>query len=112
MRKYKFRIHEYLIETRGIPDAEDLAYRRLMDLCYLSEAPIPGSIGHIAAVVNLDYDCVEPVLKRFFKQTPQGWITSVIEEDLAAHAKRVEHSRKIGKIGGTNKGLRNGKKES
>lgn len=105
MRKYKFRIHEYLIETRGIADAEDLAYRRLMDLCYLSEKPIPGSIAHIAGVVNLDYDCVEPVLKKFFKQTPDGWITDVIEEDLEAHKKRVEHSKRIGSIGGTNKRL-------
>ena len=112
MRKYKFRIHEYLIETRGLPDAEDLAYRRLMDLCYLSERPIPGTIGSIAGAVGLDYDCVEPVLKRFFKQTPEGWITDVIAEDLAAQRKRVEHSKRIGAIGGTNKKLRQSKEES
>ena len=111
MRKYKFLVHDYLIETRGLPDAEDLAYRRLIDLCYLSERPIPGSIGHIAGVVGLDFDCVEPVLKRFFKETPQGWITDVIAEDLAAHRKRVEHSKRIGSIGGTNKKLRQAKKE-
>lgn len=103
MKKYKFRVQEYITQTRGLPDAEDLAYRRLIDLCYLGERPIPGGIGSIAGVVGLDYDCVEPVLKRFFKQTPAGWITDDIEADLEAHRKRVEHSKRIGAIGGTNK---------
>ena len=38
---YKFHLGDYITHTLHLSDAEDLAYRRLLDLYYMSEAPIP-----------------------------------------------------------------------
>ena len=38
---YKFYLGDYITHTNHLSDAEDLAYRRLLDLYYMSEAPIP-----------------------------------------------------------------------
>lgn len=38
---YKFHIGDYLTHTVHLSDAEDLAYRRLLDLYYMSEKMIP-----------------------------------------------------------------------
>ena len=38
---YKFYLGDYITHTNHLSDAEDLAYRRLLDLYYISEKPIP-----------------------------------------------------------------------
>ena len=67
MKWYKFPVaeyHEYI--SPKLADAEDLAYRRLMDLYYVSEGSLPGDARALAVAIRLDLDCVEPVLFKFF----------------------------------------------
>ena len=67
MKWYKFPVaeyHEYI--SPKLADAEDLAYRRLMDLYYLGEGSLPGDAWALAEAIRLDLDCVEPVLSKFF----------------------------------------------
>lgn len=66
MNWYKFQVRDYLVSTVHLADAEDLAYRRLLDLYYLTERSIPGPVSAIAAKIKLDVDCVQPVLDEFF----------------------------------------------
>jgi len=97
---YKFHIGEYLKETARLADAEDLAYRRLLDLCYMSEKPLPLDVGRLAQRIGLDEDVVAPVLEEFFKKTDKGYINIRAHKDIASRTARVEINRSAGKLGG------------
>ncbi len=53
---YKFNHEEYRHEIRGLADAEDLAYRRLIDLYYSNEGPLPADKAVLERIVALEYD--------------------------------------------------------
>lgn len=97
---YKFHIGEYLAETARLADAEDLAYRRLLDLCYMTEKPLPLDVGRLAQRIGLDEDVVAPVLKEFFKKTDKGYINARAHKDIASRTARGEVNRIAGKLGG------------
>jgi len=97
---YKFHIGAYLEETARLADAEDLAYRRLLDLCYMTEKPLPLDAGRLAQRIGLDEDVVAPVLREFFKQTDKGYINARAHKDIASRTARGEVNRIAGKLGG------------
>ena len=97
---YKFHIGEYLKETARLADAEDLAYRRLLDLCYISEMPVPLDVARVAQRIGLDEDVVAPVLKEFFKRTVKGYIHARAHEEIANRTARSAVNRIAGKLGG------------
>lgn len=101
MNWYKFQVRDYLISTSHLADAEDLAYRRLLDLYYLSEKSIPGPVSAIAQRIKLDIDCVQPVLDEFFTIEDGRYHHPVIDEDIA----KRQHQRVVngisGKVGGS-----------
>ena len=97
---YKFRVGGYMADTMHLADAEDLAYRRLLDWCYISEEPLPLDLATIARRIRLDDDVVAPVLAEFFERTDQGYIHAQAQKDIAAHVARVDTNRKSGKLGG------------
>lgn len=97
---YKFNFGEYRHETVGMADAEDLAYRRLIDLYYANEGPLPADKEVLERMVALDYDCIEPVLKTFFRRLPDGWAHDRLDKDLARRKAQAEQARAAGKRGG------------
>ena len=97
---FKFHIGEYLKETARLADAEDLAYRRLLDLCYMTEKPLPLDVGRLAQRIGLDEDVVVPVLEEFFERTDEGYINARAHKDIASRTARGEVNRIAGKLGG------------
>ncbi len=97
---YKFHIGDYLAETAHLADAEDLAYRRLLDWYYISEQPLPLDLAAVVRRVQLDEDVVAPVLNEFFERTDAGYINSRADKEIASRAARVEINRNSGKLGG------------
>jgi uncharacterized protein YdaU (DUF1376 family) len=103
---YKFNFRDYRNETFGLPDAEDLAYRRLIDLYYTQEGPLPAGKDLLERMVALDYDCIEPVLKLFFRRLPDGrWTNDRLDQDLARRKAQAEQARTAGKRGGRPKAV-------
>lgn len=100
MNWYKFNIGDYLAETMHLADAEDLAYRRLLDWYYFSEQPLPLDLAAVARRVWLDEDVVVPVLKEFFEQTDVGYINARADKEIARYNKRVKTNSQSGKLGG------------
>jgi uncharacterized protein YdaU (DUF1376 family) len=94
MKWYKFYVADYIQETHHLPDAEDLAYRRLLDLYYLSEAPLIADPVVLARHVKLDLDCVEPVLKEFFELTAGGYVHAVADSQIQRHRHQSEQNRR------------------
>ena len=97
---YKFHIGDYIAETLHLADAEDLAYRRLLDWYYMSEQPLPLDLDQVVRRIRLDEDVVVPVLKEFFERTDKGYIHVRADKEIAGRIKRVEINRNSGKRGG------------
>lgn len=102
---YKFNYRDYRDETFGLPDAEDLAYRRLIDLYYANEGRIPADKAVLERIVALEYDCIEPVLKTFFRRLPDRWAHERLDQDLARRKAQAEQARAAGKRGGRPKAV-------
>jgi uncharacterized protein YdaU (DUF1376 family) len=97
---YKFHLGDYITHTLHLSDAEDLAYRRLLDLYYMSEKAIPLSTEEVARKIRLDLDITESVLREFFDETPEGYRNSRCDEEIAKYQHQVETNRSLGKRGG------------
>jgi len=78
MHYYQFNIGDYQSHTAHLTDLEDLAYRRMLDWCYLHEKPLPIDSEEIARLVRMrtHSDCIAVVLREYFKKTESGWISS------------------------------------
>jgi uncharacterized protein YdaU (DUF1376 family) len=89
MHYYQFNIGDYASHTRYLTPIQDLAYRRLLDLYYLQEKPIPKE--NPAVLIGLN-DCstdVERVLNEYFLLTEKGWVNKRADEAI-----REFHSKK------------------
>jgi len=97
---YKFYLGDYITHTNHLSDAEDLAYRRLLDLYYISEKPIPLETESVARKIRLDLDITESVLGEFFDKGVDGYRNSRCDMEIAKYQHQVENNRQLGKRGG------------
>lgn len=74
MHYYQFNISDYKSHTEHLEPLEDLAYRRMLDWCYLHEKPLPKSKDEIARMIRMrsHSDCIAVVLREFFTKTENG----------------------------------------
>ena len=100
---YKFSIVDYQKQTEEIPDAEDLAYRRLMDLYFLTERPITADIDTLVEVIRLDADVIEPVLEAFFELTEDGYRHEEWQHQLDTLVRKRKLNQASGRLGGRRK---------
>lgn len=94
MNFYAFHIGDYASATRHLSWEEDCAYRRLLDVYYTREEPLPDDLRAIcrlvvAATPEQRY-AVEVVLHEFFHQTEAGWISPRADREI--DAMRVKQS--------------------
>jgi len=97
---FKFHIGDYITHTTYLADAEDLAYRRLLDLYYMSERPIPLDTPSVARKIRIDLDITESVLAEFFEKDVDGYRNSRCDVEIAKYQHQVENNRQLGKRGG------------
>lgn len=87
---YKFYLADYIKDTHHLADAEDLAYRRLIDLYYLSEKPIPLDLSVVARKIKLDLDVIEVVLKEFFEKQEDGYHNNRCDIEIQRYHHRLK----------------------
>lgn len=97
---YKFHLGDYITHTTHLSDAEDLAYRRLLDLYYMSEKQIPLNTESVSRKIRIDLDITEAILDEFFERTDEGYFNSRCDAEIARYNKQVETNRSLGKKGG------------
>jgi uncharacterized protein YdaU (DUF1376 family) len=76
---YSFNIGDYQSHTsHHLSEMEDLAYRRMLDWCYLHEKPLPDDVEEIARQIRMrtHCDCIAIVLREYFKRTDDGWVSA------------------------------------
>lgn len=82
MHYYQFNIGDYASHTAHLDELEDLAYRRMLDYCYLNEIGLPPTVEEIARLIRMRTQCerIANVLREFF----------VLHEDGVYRQFRVE----------------------
>lgn len=84
MHYYTFNIGDYMRDTAHLDDMEDLAYRRMLDLYYLKEMPLPRSHQEIAKLIRMrtHTESIANVLREFFILTDLGYVNSKADSTL------------------------------
>lgn len=97
MNFYPFHIGDYISHTSHLNDAEDLAYRRMIDLYYQSEQPFNDS-STVARRIRTTVEVVEVILHEFFTFEDDGaWHNKRIDEEIAKYHDRLTQASKAGK---------------
>ncbi len=104
MHYYQFNIGDYITETVHLDPMEDLAYRRLLDLYYSSETPIPTDIPRVSRRLRMDAPVVESVLNEFFDKDAEGYRNARADAEIEKYHQYLEKQKANGSKGGRPKG--------
>ncbi len=97
MNYYPFHIGDYVSATRHLSWTEDAAYRRLLDIYYTSEKPLPVELRSVCRLVLATTDeqreAVQVVLEEFFELTDAGWVNRRADTEILAMQEKQERQR-------------------
>lgn len=100
MHYYPHHIGDYRANTAHLSNEEDLAYRRLLEMYYDTEKPIPIETDWVIRRLRVGSESVLSVLNDFFTKTENGWLHERCEHEIAQYHKRAEVARQNGVFGG------------
>ena len=100
MHYYSFHIGDYRAATAHLSNEEDLAYRRLIDMYYDLEAPIPFDTQWVSRRIRVGVEVVEIVLKDMFELTEDGWRLARCDEEISRYHRNAEKNKANGIKGG------------
>jgi len=100
MNYYSFHIGDFVAATVHLSPMEELAYRRMLDLYYDTEQPIPLETQWVSRRLRMDTQIVDSVLSEFFVKTENGWINPRCDAEIATYRRKVDANRLNGKQGG------------
>ena len=87
MHYYQFNIGDYASHTQHLDEIEDIAYRRMLDYCYLNEIGLPESVPEIARLIRMrtHSESIANVLREFFTLHSDGtWRSERVEREIQA----------------------------
>jgi uncharacterized protein YdaU (DUF1376 family) len=81
---YPFHLGDYAAHTAHLEPMEDLAYRRMLDLYYRIEQPLPEA-AEIARLIRMrDHAAtIRDVLNEFFDESPDGYRHARCDAEIA-----------------------------
>jgi uncharacterized protein YdaU (DUF1376 family) len=100
MHYYSFNIEHYTSHTARLSILEDIAYRRLLDLYYLSERPLDGCASDVARDIGMreHADEVSYVLNKYFTLTVNlKWTNKRADIEIQFYQKQKKTAIKAGK---------------
>jgi uncharacterized protein YdaU (DUF1376 family) len=100
MNYYQFHIGDYRSATMHLTDEEDLTYRRLLDMYYDSEQPIPKETQWVSRRLRVGCEVVNRVLQDFFVECENGWKHLRCDMEIAGYRDIVARNQRNGKLGG------------
>lgn len=93
MHYYSFHIGDYRAATAHLTNEEDLAYRRLIDMYYDTELPIPTDLTWVSRRLRISIDSVKSVLEDMFVLTDEGWENERCSMEIKAYKRMIEGGR-------------------
>ena len=100
MHYYNFNVGDYIKHTLHLTAMEDLAYRRLLDMYYDTESPIPNNIPLVSRRLRIDQDVVQSVLNEFFELTDDGYRNYRADGEIEDYQKYLAKQKANGRLGG------------
>lgn len=104
MNYYAHHIGDYARDTAHLSMLEDAAYRRLLDVYYSTEQPLPADIATLCRLVRAktraEKRAVESVTREFFQLCDGAWRQKRCDCEIAKSKTRIRNSQINGKIGG------------
>lgn len=99
MHYYQFNIGDYASHTSRLSLMEDLAYRRMLDLYYLSEQPLKGCVDDISREIGLadHVNSVGYILSKFFTKTDDGFSQKRIGLEIKKYKSNAKNKSRAGK---------------
>lgn len=99
MYYFQFHIGDYTSSTAHLTELEDLAYRRMLDWCYVHEKSLPEAVEDIARLIRMrsHCDCIASVLREFFDRTEDGWVNRRVVREIEAFKGKSEKARQSAK---------------
>ena len=99
MHYYQFNIGDYQSHTSHLDPLEDLAYRRMLDWCYLHEKPLPKSTAEIGRLIRLRDETVviRNILNEFFVEIELGYWSDRIGKEIEHFRSKIEQASRAGK---------------
>jgi uncharacterized protein YdaU (DUF1376 family) len=101
---YPHHIGDYLRDTSHLTLTEHGAYRRMLDLYYASEKPLPLDPVWVSRLVRAESqqerEAVQFVLDHFFEKCEDGWRNKRADAEIRSAIKRTKAARTNGKRGG------------
>jgi len=83
-----------------LSNEEDLAYRRLLEMYYDTEQPIPDDLQLVSRRIRVTPEALLFVLKEFFMLVNTGWKNKRCDLVIKDYHEMAERNRKNGKKGG------------
>lgn len=93
MNFYPFHIGDYISHTSHLTDAEDLAYRRMIDLYYQTEKSFTD-ITWVARKVKSTPEIVKTLLEEFFEFEDGAYRNKRADEEIAKYLAKADSARK------------------
>jgi uncharacterized protein YdaU (DUF1376 family) len=104
MHYYQFHVSDYIHDTAHLSFVEDIVYRRLLDLYYTSEKPIPDDNQAVARRLRMPKHAavVQSILQEFFSRDSDAkcWHHRRCEEGIRAYQEKREKNQRNGRLGG------------
>ena len=86
MNYYEHHLGDYAKDTTSLSMLEEGAYRRLIDVYYAKELPLPGELAKVfkiaRAISKPEKSAVQSVLDEFFTLTPDGYRHKRCDEEI------------------------------
>jgi len=93
MHFFAFNIKSYAHATVHLTNEEDLAYRRILDICYDTEAPLDPDPKVISRRVRCELTSVQNVLGEYFILTDTGWVHPRVQKELDSTYAKSEKAK-------------------
>jgi uncharacterized protein YdaU (DUF1376 family) len=94
MNYYQFHIGDYKAHTSHLTFVEDIIYRRLLDLYYMSEQPLPDAERCARLIGMRDYiQDVSDVLSEFFLKSEGGYTSKRCETEIAGYRAKADRAK-------------------
>jgi uncharacterized protein YdaU (DUF1376 family) len=97
MNYYPFHIGDYISHTSHLSDAEDLAYRRMIDLYYQTEEPFKD-VAWVARRIKSTPEIVKLLLEEFFEFELDAWRSKRADEEIAKYRLKADSARNANRI--------------
>ena len=103
MNYYPFHIGDFLSATKHLSWIEDAAFRRLLDVYYTTEKPLPNDLRAVCRLVLASTDeqreAVQIVLNEFFELMPTGWVNHRADVEISQMQDKRQKARESALVG-------------